>query len=89
MTVSSQTAGPDNRQTASASISLSKNAHGLLSLLVRFGGKAIVKAHSALNTIQTGRMVSTLSDMSDHQLSQIGIQRSDIPKYAETLMSDK
>ncbi|WP_370399241.1 DUF1127 domain-containing protein [Sulfitobacter sp. JB4-11] len=34
------------------------------------------------------RMLSTLSSMSDHQLAQIGISRSDIPKYAETLMVD-
>ncbi|WP_366142120.1 DUF1127 domain-containing protein [uncultured Roseobacter sp.] len=33
------------------------------------------------------RMLSTLSSMSDHQLAQIGISRSDIPRYAEKLMA--
>ena len=44
------------------------------------------KAGSILRSVQMGRMISTLSSMSDSQLSHIGISRSDIPKYAETLM---
>ncbi|WP_259650477.1 MULTISPECIES: DUF1127 domain-containing protein [Roseobacter] len=35
------------------------------------------------------RMLSTLSSMSDHQLAQVGISRSDIPKYAATLMDNE
>ncbi|AXI44282.1 hypothetical protein C1J02_08705 [Sulfitobacter sp. SK011] len=49
----------------------------------------MAKAHSAMRTLQMARMLSTLSNMSDHQLAQIGIQRSDIPKYAETLMAEE
>ncbi|MBS9718913.1 DUF1127 domain-containing protein [Pseudohalocynthiibacter aestuariivivens] len=59
-------------------------AHGLFSMLLRFGARA----HSAMKTLQMARMLSTLSNMSDHQLTQIGIQRSDIPKYAESLMAN-
>lgn len=46
------------------------------------------KAHAVLRSLQTARMASTLSNMSDGQLAQIGISRSDILKYAETLMAD-
>ncbi len=46
-------------------------------------------ARSALNTLQTARMMSTLSSLSDTQLSQIGISRSDIPEYAAKLMETK
>tara|TARA_R110002094_G_C4858530_1_gene207478 strand:+ start:644 stop:829 length:186 start_codon:yes stop_codon:yes gene_type:complete len=59
-------------------------AHGFVSILARFG----TNAHSAMKTLQMTRMLSTLSNMSDHQLTQIGIQRSDIPKYAESLMAN-
>lgn len=85
MTVNSHTVGPDARDAAAASITLLKMAHGFVSVLVRFG----VKARSALKSLQMARMLSTLSNMSDHQLAQIGIQRSDIPKYAETLMANE
>ncbi len=85
MTVNSQTAGPDGRHAVTASISLSKIAHSLLSILARFRAEA----KFALRALQMARMLSTLSNMSDHQLAQIGIQRSDIPKYAETLMADE
>lgn len=85
MTVNSHTAGPDGRHAVTASISLSKIAHSFLSILAWFG----TKAKSTLKALQMGRMLSTLSNMSDHQLAQIGIQRSEIPKYAETLMADE
>jgi uncharacterized protein YjiS (DUF1127 family) len=85
MTVNSHTAGPDGRHAVAASISISMIAHGFLSILARIGAKA----KSALNALQMARMLSTLSNMSDHQLAQIGIQRSDIPKYAETLMANE
>ncbi|WP_390910354.1 DUF1127 domain-containing protein [Pseudosulfitobacter sp. SM2401] len=55
----------------------------LISLLATFGAKA----NAALRTLQVARMMSTLSSMSDIQLAQIGISRSDIPEYAETLMA--
>jgi len=45
------------------------------------------KANTALKALQMARMMSVLSNMSDYQLAQIGISRSDIPKYAETLMA--
>jgi uncharacterized protein YjiS (DUF1127 family) len=64
---------------------LSKMAHSFVSILARMGAKA----HSALKSLQMARMLSTLANMSDHQLAQIGIQRSDIPKYAEALMAEE
>ncbi|WP_254694185.1 DUF1127 domain-containing protein [Sulfitobacter sp. SK012] len=85
MTVNSHTGGPDTGHAATASISLSKMAHGFVSMLARIG----VKAHSIVKSLQMARMLSTLANMSDHQLAQIGIRRSDIPKYAETLMAEE
>ncbi len=83
MAFSSDTARSDTRHAATATISLSKLAHSFVSILARVRAKA----HSALKSLQMARMLSTLANMSDHQLAQIGIQRSDIPKYAETLMA--
>ena len=83
MTASTPTA-TDSRHTVTNS--LSQNAQ---SFLARFGRKAMAKARSALRTLQMARMLSTLSSMSNHQLAQIGITRSDMPKYAEKLMADE
>ena len=47
------------------------------------------KAKAAFKALQMARMLSTLSNMSDHQLAQIGISRSEIPAYAEKLMADE
>lgn len=49
----------------------------------------LIRARSALNTLQTARMMSTLSSLSDTHLSQIGISRSDIPEYAAKLMENE
>lgn len=46
------------------------------------------KLGSLLKTVQTARMMTILANMSDQQLDEIGITRSDIPRYAEELMSD-
>lgn len=46
-------------------------------------------ARSALRASQTGRMVSVLSGMSDEQLGQIGITRSQIGDYARELMANE
>lgn len=62
---------------------------GFIALPVRLGTKAMAKARAALRALQMARMLSTLSNMSDYQLAQIGISRSDIPKYAETLMANE
>jgi uncharacterized protein YjiS (DUF1127 family) len=85
MTVNSHTVGPEGCHGVGATLSSSKFAHGFLSILARFGAKA----KSTLRTLQMARMQSVLSNMSDHQLAQIGIQRSDIPKYAELLMANE
>ena len=85
MTVNSHSVGPDGRHGVIATNSMSKIAHGFLSILARFG----VKAKSTLKAIQTARMLSTLSSMSDYQLAQIGLQRPDIPKHAKTLVADE
>ena len=85
MTINPNTVGPYTRHAATVSISMSKVAHSFVSVLARIGGKS----YSALKSLQIARMLSTLANMSDHQLAQIGIQRSDIPKYAETLLAEE
>ncbi len=46
-------------------------------------------AKAALKALKLARMLSALSNMSDYQLSQIGISRSEIPEYAGKLMADE
>ena len=67
----------------------SGNALSFRSAVVRFGRGAWANTRSAVKALQMGRMMATLSSMSDQQLAQIGISRSDIPQYAKTLMSDE
>ncbi|SLN74173.1 hypothetical protein ROA7450_04204 [Roseovarius albus] len=54
-----------------------------------FLAKVGAKAKTALKAFQKARMLSALSNLGDYQLAQIGISRSDIPKYAEKLMADE
>lgn len=61
---------------------------GFRSILARFASSAKAKAGTMLRTLQEGRMMSTLSNMTDHQLDQIGISRDEIPSYAKTLISE-
>ncbi|GAA6161993.1 MULTISPECIES: DUF1127 domain-containing protein [Ruegeria] len=74
MAVDTQTVGTNRGHTIAQSISF----------LAWIGSTA----NAALKALQMARMLSTLSNMSDYQLSQIGISRSDIPKYAAKLMAD-
>ena len=56
--------------------------------LRRFAVLTRMKTKSALRALQTARMLSVLANMSDQQLAQIGISRSEIPQYADRLMSE-
>ncbi len=58
-----------------------------MAALAGFWSKVKTGAASALHSVQMGRMISTLSYMTDGQLDQIGITRSEIPTYAERLMA--
>ena len=75
MAVSTQTIEPGRSHPVAASGTL----------LARIGAKARV----VYKALQMARMLSILSNMSDHELAQICISRSDIPKYAETLMASE
>lgn len=46
-------------------------------------------AGGVLKALQDARMMSTLAQMSDAQLNNIGISRSDIPDYAKKLMASE
>jgi hypothetical protein len=69
MALNSDVVGSKTRHAATATISLSKMAHSFVLILTRIGAKS----HSALKPLQMARMLSTLSNMSNHQLAQIGI----------------
>ena len=43
---------------------------------------------SFVKAVQTGQMISALSRMSDEQLAQIGISRSEIASHAAKLLDD-
>lgn len=58
----------------------------VFNLLGRGARKFLRGTHAAVRSLQVARMMATLCDMSDHQLTQIGITRSEIPDYAEKLM---
>ncbi|WP_299637436.1 DUF1127 domain-containing protein [uncultured Ruegeria sp.] len=74
MAVNTQTASSDRGQAITVSIA--------------FLAWIRATANAGLKTFQMARMLSTLSSMSDYQLAQIGISRSDIPEYAAKLMAD-
>lgn len=57
--------------------------------LVKTAAVMRVTAKSTLKSLQTARMMSVLTNMSDHQLAKIGITRSEILQYAERLMSEE
>ena len=55
-------------------------------LMTEFSAKFRGASHSFFKALQNARMVSTLTQMSDNQLKQIGISRTEIPEYAKKLM---
>ena len=85
MTANPDTTAPEGHHIAKSA--LTQNAQDFLASLARFGRNVMAKAKSGLRAVQMARMLSTLSKMSDAQLAMIGIQRSDIPRYAATLMA--
>ncbi len=54
--------------------------------LVRCGTGVMRWAASFVRICQVARMMSVLAQMNDTQLAEIGIKRSDVPKYAESLI---
>lgn len=81
MAVSLQPTGPDSRPITSHSSAFSKT-------LSRVGTRTAETARSVWRALKKARMMSVLENMTDQQLSQIGISRSDIPRHAERLISD-
>ena len=86
MAFNSQTAGAGNEPIMNAGIQSSETQMSFFAMLVNWSGNAVAKFGSGVRALQDARMMSTLSNMSDYQLTQIGIKRSDIPQYAEKLM---
>lgn len=46
-------------------------------------------AQEILKGIQLGRMIQALSELSNDQLEQFGVKRSDIPQHARRLLADR
>ncbi|WP_252731304.1 DUF1127 domain-containing protein [Lentibacter algarum] len=84
MTLSSQVSAPHRRIHEDSPF---QSALRHFSFLSRFGRATKAKLHTGFMVFQTARMMSVLSSMSDYQLKQIGISRSDIPNYAEVLVA--
>ena len=78
MAFNSHTTGSDRRHALTAAAPL----------LIGFARNAAAKARGVVKTLQTARMMSTLSNMRDDQLAEMGLLRSDIPDYAEKLMAE-
>ncbi|MBT8418701.1 MAG: DUF1127 domain-containing protein [Silicimonas sp.] len=57
--------------------------------LVQLGSDLAATAKSFLRAMQMARMMSSLAEMSDRQLAEIGITRSQIPQYAEKLLAQE
>lgn len=77
----------DAGQHHAASSPLVRKVSNLVHAIGRLAGKGLGAVHASITALQTARMLSTLSNMSNEQLAQIGISRSDIPTYAKTLMA--
>lgn len=58
-----------------------------LTIMTEFFAKFRSASRSFFKALQDARMVSTLTQMSDTQLKQIGISRSEIPEFARKLMA--
>ena len=78
MSLSSHPTGSDAHTSVGASV---------FTALAGFGSWFASKARTGMRTMQSARMMSTLSHLSDRQLDQIGITRADIPHYADQLMA--
>ncbi len=65
----------------------SDRGHSLVAGLMHFGARAFGRVNSVVRSLQTARMVSTLSAMSDQQLAECGTSRADIRRHADTLMA--
>lgn len=76
----------DVRRSTSVDLNAQNLAAPVGAALVRFGTGTVRWLASLMYTVQLSRMVKVLYEMNDRQLAELGIKRSDIPAYAETLM---
>ena len=78
--------------TFNVNTTASKQHHsnvGSFKSVAEFFAKIREGAGVFFKALQDARMVSTLTQMSDNQLKQIGLTRSDIPDYAKKLMANE
>lgn len=55
--------------------------------LARMASSTATKVGNLFHTLQTARMAAVLTNMSDQQLKEIGITRSEIGQHAQKLMA--
>ncbi len=72
---------------ASAWLQAQRRIAPLTAALARSGSILKGKAAAVVKVLQHAQMMSALVKLSDAQLAAIGIERSDIPSYAERLIS--
>lgn len=58
------------------------NSDGFLSKVAAWPGKAV-------RTLQYGRMMQAMTSLSESQLQELGLTRSDIPRYARECLAEK
>lgn len=87
MTFSTQTAGSGSASILNTGTQPVKKRMNFSAMVANWFGRTMVKFGAGIQALQAARMMSTLSNMSDYQLTQVGITRSDIPQYAQKLMA--
>lgn len=89
MAFNAHVSGAHTRNKPTVLAILSNGVTNFAETAFRVGSKFRANARLAVRAVQTARMVSTLMNMTDNQLAQVGISRSEIPQYAEKLMMDE
>ena len=86
MGASSQTTSTVARWGTTGSQSAVQRLAAIWALAARTTSALRRKTAALIEVVQSARMMATLGRMTDAQLRHIGISRSDLPNYAESLM---
>ncbi|MGH1576252.1 hypothetical protein [Planktotalea sp.] len=87
MTASSHADPIGINQPALATDTPTRFLDGFPSKALTFAKRFKASAAKFVHNLQVARMLSTLSTMSDQELTHIGITREGIPEYAKRLMA--
>ncbi|MFX0544061.1 hypothetical protein ACEWPL_000760 [Roseovarius sp. S1116L3] len=88
MAISIKRGAAELRRPTASALRIPEWSCALGAVMARTGAGAMRWTMSFMWTVQLSRVTKVLAEMNDRQLAAIGIARSDIPKYAESLMGD-